>query len=46
MKVRPVLLSPTAGLVDHTYTMYNPDGSAIGGGHTTFVALKNGQAPR
>lgn len=39
--VRPVLLSTTAGLVDHTYTMYNPDGSAIGVGHTTFVALKD-----
>jgi uncharacterized protein (TIGR02246 family) len=39
--IRPVLLSPTAGLVDHTYTMYNPDGSAIGVGHTTFVALKD-----
>ena len=41
MKVRPVLLSSTAGLVDHTYTMYNADGSEVGVGHTTFVALKN-----
>ena len=41
MKVRPVLLSPTAGLVDHTYTMYNADGSEVGVGHTTFVALKD-----
>jgi uncharacterized protein (TIGR02246 family) len=41
MKVRPVLLSHTAGLVDHTYTMYNADGSEVGVGHTTFVALKN-----
>ena len=44
MKIRPVLLSATAGLVDHTYTMYNPDGSAIGVGHTTFVALKDAGA--
>ena len=44
MKVRPVILSPTAGLVDHTYTMYNPDGSAIGVGHSTFVALKDAGA--
>jgi uncharacterized protein (TIGR02246 family) len=42
--IRPVLLSATAGLVDHTYTMYNPDGSAIGVGHTTFVAVKDAGA--
>jgi uncharacterized protein (TIGR02246 family) len=42
--IRPVLLSDTAGLVDHTYTMYNPDGSAIGVGHTTFIALKEAGA--
>ena len=41
MKIRPVLLSPDAGIVDHTYTMYNPDGSAIGVGHSTFVAVKD-----
>ena len=41
MKVRPVLLSPSAGLVDHTYMMYNPDGSEVGVGQTTFVALKD-----
>jgi uncharacterized protein (TIGR02246 family) len=44
MTIRPVLLSATAGLLDHTYTMYNPDGSAIGVGHTTFVALKDAGA--
>jgi len=42
MKVRPVLLSASAGLVDHTYTMYNADGSEVGVGQTTFVALKDG----
>lgn len=44
MTVRPVVLSATAGLVDHTYTMYNADGSTVGVGHTTYVALKNGGA--
>ena len=39
--VRPVLLSANAGLVDHTYTMYNADGSEVGVGHTTYVALKD-----
>lgn len=44
MEIRPVLLSATAGLVDHTYTMHNADGSAVGVGHTTFVALKDAGA--
>ncbi len=42
LKVRPVLLSADAGLIDHAYTMYSADGSEIGVGHTTFVALKDG----
>lgn len=42
LKARPLLLSADAGLVDHTYTMYNADGSEVGVGHTTFVALRNG----
>lgn len=42
MKVRPILFSDATGIVDHTYTMYNPDGSEIGVGHSTFVALKVG----
>jgi hypothetical protein len=44
MEIRPVLLSASAGLVDHTYTMYNPDGSVVGVGHTTFVAVKDAGA--
>ena len=42
MNIRPVLVSDDTGLVDHTYTMYNPNGSEIGVGHSTFIALKNG----
>ncbi len=38
--IRPVVLSDSAGLVDHTYEMYGADGAKIGVGYTTFVALK------
>lgn len=40
LEIRPVVLSDTAALIDHSYTMFNADGSRVGVGHTTFVAVK------
>jgi hypothetical protein len=34
------MLSDSAALIDHAYTMFNADGSKVGIGHTTFVAVK------
>lgn len=40
LEIRPVLLSDTAAVVDHSYTMFNADGSKVGVGHSAFVAVK------
>jgi len=44
LEIRPVLLSESAALVDHSYTMFNADRTVVGTGHTTFVAIKTSGA--
>ena len=44
LEIRPVLLSDTAAVVDHSYVMFNADGSKVGVGHSAFVAVKTSGA--